>query len=187
MRRRVRANACRSDIWSAATVLPARCARSSASKIHGISIINRSVNVMFSAPALWEAHDKGKAGRYVIIGEEGAWASLTPADGTRTLAADDSRRSRHGSGHGRCRGRGAARDRPRHRLSDPQSWALGAPSDGGGSLWAWSRLSRRGCGPRHAAERRPRHEHRHRRRRRSRLEACRGPSRLGRAGSARKL
>ena len=37
---------------------------------------------MFSAPALWEAHDKGKAGRYVIIGEEGAWASLTPADGT---------------------------------------------------------------------------------------------------------
>ena len=51
-------------------------------EVHGISIINRSVNVMFSAPALWEAHDKGKAGRYVIIGDEGAWASLTPADGT---------------------------------------------------------------------------------------------------------
>jgi hypothetical protein len=44
-------------------------------------MINRSINVMFSAPALWEAHDKGKAGRYVIIGPEGAWASLTPADG----------------------------------------------------------------------------------------------------------
>ena len=47
----------------------------------GVPFINRSVNVMFRAPALWEQHDKGKAGRYVIIGEEGAWASLTPADG----------------------------------------------------------------------------------------------------------
>ena len=30
---------------------------------------------------LWKQHDKGKAGRYVIVGDEGAWASLTPADG----------------------------------------------------------------------------------------------------------
>ena len=50
-------------------------------EVRGIAMINRSINVMFSAPALWEAHDKGKAGRYVIIGPEGAWASLTPADG----------------------------------------------------------------------------------------------------------
>ena len=50
-------------------------------EMHGIGIINRSVNVMFNASALWDAHDKGKAGRYVIIGPEGAWASLTPADG----------------------------------------------------------------------------------------------------------
>ena len=50
-------------------------------EMRGVSIINRSVNVMFTAPALWEVHDKGKAGRYVIIGDEGAWASLTPADG----------------------------------------------------------------------------------------------------------
>src|SRR5262245_25382653 len=49
--------------------------------MHGTDIINRSVNVMFSASELWAAHDKGKAGRYVIIGPEGAWASLTPADG----------------------------------------------------------------------------------------------------------
>jgi hypothetical protein len=50
-------------------------------EMRGVPFINRSVNVMFRAPALWEAHDKGKAGRYVIIGPEGAWASLTPADG----------------------------------------------------------------------------------------------------------
>jgi 2-polyprenyl-6-methoxyphenol hydroxylase-like FAD-dependent oxidoreductase len=49
--------------------------------IEGVALINRSINVMFTAPALWERHDKGKAGRYVIIGEEGTWASLTPADG----------------------------------------------------------------------------------------------------------
>jgi 2-polyprenyl-6-methoxyphenol hydroxylase-like FAD-dependent oxidoreductase len=50
-------------------------------EMRGVAIINRSVNVMFSAKALWTTHDKGKAGRYVIIGPEGAWASLTPADG----------------------------------------------------------------------------------------------------------
>jgi 2-polyprenyl-6-methoxyphenol hydroxylase-like FAD-dependent oxidoreductase len=50
-------------------------------EMRGITMINRSINVMFSAPALWDAHDKGKAGRYVIIGPEGAWASLTPANG----------------------------------------------------------------------------------------------------------
>jgi hypothetical protein len=36
---------------------------------------------MFRARELWSQHDKGKAGRYVIVGPEGAWASLTPADG----------------------------------------------------------------------------------------------------------
>lgn len=49
--------------------------------IRGNEFINRSVNVMFDAPALWERHGKGKAGRYVMIDETGAWASLTPADG----------------------------------------------------------------------------------------------------------
>ena len=50
-------------------------------EMRGITMINRSINVMFRTPALWDAHDKGNAGRYVIIGPEGAWASLTPADG----------------------------------------------------------------------------------------------------------
>ncbi len=47
----------------------------------GNNLINKSFNVMFKVPELWSLHDKGKAGRYVIVGEEGAWASLTPADG----------------------------------------------------------------------------------------------------------
>lgn len=50
-------------------------------EMHGTGMINHSFNVMFKSPSLWEHHDKGKAGRYVIVGEEGAWASLTPADG----------------------------------------------------------------------------------------------------------
>ena len=50
-------------------------------EMHGTGMINHSFNVMFRAPALWEHHDKGKAGRYVIVGDEGSWASLTPADG----------------------------------------------------------------------------------------------------------
>lgn len=50
-------------------------------EMHGTGMINHSFNVMFKAPELWAHHDKGKAGRYVIVGEEGAWASLTPADG----------------------------------------------------------------------------------------------------------
>jgi 2-polyprenyl-6-methoxyphenol hydroxylase-like FAD-dependent oxidoreductase len=50
-------------------------------EMHGTGMINHSFNVMFKSPQLWTHHDKGKAGRYVIVGEEGAWASLTPADG----------------------------------------------------------------------------------------------------------
>jgi len=49
--------------------------------MQGIELINHSFNVMFRAKELWSQHDKGKAGRYVIVGPEGAWASLTPADG----------------------------------------------------------------------------------------------------------
>ena len=80
-------------------------------EMRGIELINHSFNVMFSAPALWNAHDKGKAGRYVIVGPEGAWASLTPADGK-----DLWRLMIHGEPDtdpeiGRCRGRSA----PRHR------------------------------------------------------------------------
>lgn len=50
-------------------------------QMRGIELINHSFNVMFRVKELWNQHDKGKGGRYVIVGEEGAWASLTPADG----------------------------------------------------------------------------------------------------------
>ncbi len=50
-------------------------------EMRGVHIINHSFNVMFRVKELWNHHDKGKAGRYVIVGPEGAWASLTPADG----------------------------------------------------------------------------------------------------------
>ncbi|MGZ3410749.1 MAG: FAD-dependent monooxygenase [Xanthobacteraceae bacterium] len=50
-------------------------------EMRGVDLINHSFNVMFRTHELWNQHDKGKAGRYVIIGPEGAWASLTPADG----------------------------------------------------------------------------------------------------------
>jgi 2-polyprenyl-6-methoxyphenol hydroxylase-like FAD-dependent oxidoreductase len=50
-------------------------------ELRGVQLINHSFNVMFHAHELWNQHNKGKAGRYVIIGPEGAWASLTPADG----------------------------------------------------------------------------------------------------------
>ena len=47
----------------------------------GRAMINRSVNIMFRARGLTALHDKGEAGRYVILGPAGAWASLVPADG----------------------------------------------------------------------------------------------------------
>lgn len=47
----------------------------------GQPMINRSANIMFRAPRLTELHDKGEAGRYVILGPAGPWASLVPADG----------------------------------------------------------------------------------------------------------
>lgn len=50
-------------------------------QMRGIELINHSFNIMFRAKELWSGHSKGKAGRYVIVGPEGAWASLTPADG----------------------------------------------------------------------------------------------------------
>ncbi|HVG52732.1 MAG TPA: FAD-dependent monooxygenase [Xanthobacteraceae bacterium] len=50
-------------------------------EMRGTGLINHSFNVMFRVPELWNRHNKGKAGRYVIVGEEGTWASLTPADG----------------------------------------------------------------------------------------------------------
>jgi 2-polyprenyl-6-methoxyphenol hydroxylase-like FAD-dependent oxidoreductase len=49
--------------------------------MQGVELINHSFNVMFRSQQLWTQHDKGRAGRYVIVGPEGAWASLTPADG----------------------------------------------------------------------------------------------------------
>ncbi|MGE5148100.1 MAG: FAD-dependent monooxygenase, partial [Candidatus Eiseniibacteriota bacterium] len=47
----------------------------------GRPVINRSANIMFATPDLAAIHDKGNAGRYVLTGREGPWASLVPADG----------------------------------------------------------------------------------------------------------
>src|SRR5262249_37014499 len=49
----------------------------------GVPVLNRSINIMFRTRDLSAVHDKGNAGRYVIIGPEGPWASLTPADSER--------------------------------------------------------------------------------------------------------
>jgi 2-polyprenyl-6-methoxyphenol hydroxylase-like FAD-dependent oxidoreductase len=51
--------------------------------MRGVPFINRSVNVMFRTRDLSAIHDKGNAGRYMLIGPEGPWASLTPADSER--------------------------------------------------------------------------------------------------------
>ena len=78
-------------------------------------------------------------------------------------------------------------DRPRYAIRDRQIRALDQAASGCRSLWPRPRVARRRRGACHAAERRARHEHRPRRLRRSRLEARRGPSRLGRAAPAREL
>lgn len=51
-------------------------------EMQGDAFLNRSVNIMFRTKALASLHDKGNAGRYVVIGTEGPWASLTAADGS---------------------------------------------------------------------------------------------------------
>ncbi len=51
-------------------------------EMRGTPFIDRSVNVMFRTKDLSAVHPKGNAGRYVLVGPEGPWASLTPADGT---------------------------------------------------------------------------------------------------------
>ena len=50
-------------------------------EMQGDAMLNRSVNIMFRTRSLSSLHDKGNAGRYVVIGPEGPWASLTAADG----------------------------------------------------------------------------------------------------------
>ena len=50
-------------------------------EMRGVPFINRSVNVMLRTPDLSAIHPKGNAGRFVLVGPEGPWASLTPADG----------------------------------------------------------------------------------------------------------
>jgi 2-polyprenyl-6-methoxyphenol hydroxylase-like FAD-dependent oxidoreductase len=50
-------------------------------EMRGEDFIDRSVNIMLRTPDLAAIHGKGHAGRYVLIGPEGPWASLTPADG----------------------------------------------------------------------------------------------------------
>jgi 2-polyprenyl-6-methoxyphenol hydroxylase-like FAD-dependent oxidoreductase len=52
-------------------------------EMRGVPFINRSVNIMFRTPNLAAMHPKGNAGRYVLVGPEGPWASLTPADTER--------------------------------------------------------------------------------------------------------
>jgi 2-polyprenyl-6-methoxyphenol hydroxylase-like FAD-dependent oxidoreductase len=49
--------------------------------MNGDAMLNRAINIMFRTPSLVSLHDKGNAGRYVTIGTEGPWASLTAADG----------------------------------------------------------------------------------------------------------
>jgi len=49
--------------------------------MQGDEQLNRAINVMFRTENLAALHDKGNAGRYVTIGSEGPWASLTAADG----------------------------------------------------------------------------------------------------------
>jgi 2-polyprenyl-6-methoxyphenol hydroxylase-like FAD-dependent oxidoreductase len=50
-------------------------------EMQGDEFLNRSVNIMFRTKHLASLHGKGDAGRYVVIGSEGPWASLTAADG----------------------------------------------------------------------------------------------------------
>jgi 2-polyprenyl-6-methoxyphenol hydroxylase-like FAD-dependent oxidoreductase len=50
-------------------------------EMRGVPFINRSVNIMLRTPDLAAIHPKGNAGRFVLVGPEGPWASLTPADG----------------------------------------------------------------------------------------------------------
>jgi len=50
-------------------------------EMRGEAFIDRSVNIMLRTPDLSAVHAKGNAGRYVLVGPEGPWASLTPADG----------------------------------------------------------------------------------------------------------
>ncbi len=50
-------------------------------EMRGQAFIDRSVNIMLRTPDLAAIHSKGKAGRYVLVGPQGPWASLTPADG----------------------------------------------------------------------------------------------------------
>ncbi len=49
--------------------------------MRGDEHLNRAINIMFRTPQLSALHDKGNAGRYVLIGTEGPWGSLTAADG----------------------------------------------------------------------------------------------------------
>lgn len=50
-------------------------------ELRGRRVVNRSVNIMFRTPDLAALHDKGNAGRYVLIGPEGTWATFVAADG----------------------------------------------------------------------------------------------------------
>jgi 2-polyprenyl-6-methoxyphenol hydroxylase-like FAD-dependent oxidoreductase len=50
-------------------------------EMRGEAFIDRSVNIMLRTADLSAIHAKGNAGRYVLVGPGGPWASLTPADG----------------------------------------------------------------------------------------------------------
>ena len=182
------AKPCAHIIWSAATDIRARCARRSASRCAGVPFINRSVNVMFRAPALWDSPRQGQ-GRPLRHHRAGRRLGQSHAGRRRRpLAADDPRRGRHGPRDGRC-------STPKSRAPSAASAEFEIVKVGhwvrrrmvADHYQRGPRVSRGRRRPRHAAERRPRHEHRHWRRRRSRLEARRGASGLGRAAPARQL
>ncbi len=48
----------------------------------GERVLHYSVGVYFRRPGLLQAHDKGPAERYLLIGEEGYWGHLTAVDGS---------------------------------------------------------------------------------------------------------
>ena len=50
-------------------------------EMQGNPMLNRAINVMFRTADMSALHDKGNAGRYIVIGPEGPWASLVATDG----------------------------------------------------------------------------------------------------------
>ncbi|WP_280174109.1 FAD-dependent monooxygenase [Agrobacterium tumefaciens] len=52
-------------------------------RMRGEHFIDRSINIEFTLADFFSFHNKGQAGRYVCIGEEGTWATVMPLDGVK--------------------------------------------------------------------------------------------------------